>query len=204
VIVNHPAAGRNAEPLYSVVQGVLQGSPGRSPRVLEVASGPGQHIELFASRHPEVHWQPSEPQESMRASIDARVARAGLNNLSPALDLDVRADWPAAWRREPFDLIMTVNLLHISPWTVTAALVANSASVATDQAVLLIYGPFRRAGEHTSQGNVAFDAELRERDSSWGIRDLEAVTEVARASGWVEREIVAMPANNFCLLFARE
>ncbi len=204
MIVNHPAAGRNAEPLYSVVQKVLQNVRGQSPRVLEVACGPGQHVELFASRHPQVHWQPTEPQEPMRVSIDARVARARLNNVAAALDLDVRAEWPVAWQRERFDLIMAVNLLHISPWAVTEALVANAAGVATEAAALLIYGPFKRAGEHTSPGNLAFDAELRERDSRWGIRDLEAVAEVAKTSGWFEREVVAMPANNFCLLFGRE
>jgi len=140
----------------------------------------------------------------MRASIDARVARAGLSNVLPALDLDARAEWPTAWRRKPFDLIMTVNLLHISPWSVTQALLANAASVAADKSVLLIYGPFKRAGVHTSQGNAAFDADLLERDSRWGIRDLEAVTELASARGWMAQEVVAMPANNFCLLFGRE
>lgn len=203
MIVDHPAAGRNAEPLYSVVRTVLQSITSAAPRALELASGAGQHVELFASRHPEVQWQPSEPREAMRASIDARVAQAGLGNVLPALNLDVRTDWPAAWRNEPFDLFMTVNLLHISPWAVTAALIANAVEFAAADAALLIYGPFKRQGVHTSRGNTDFDAELRERDSSWGIRDLEAVVEVARASDWREQDIVAMPANNFCLLFRR-
>jgi len=201
VIINHPAAGRNAKPLYEVVQRLLLGgTPGRA---LEVASGPGQHVELFASRHPQVHWQPSEPQAAMRASIDARIAQAGLTNVAPAFDLDVRSDWPDAWREAPYDLILTANLLHISPWTVTQAFVAKAAEVAAANANLVIYGPFNRGGVHTSEGNRTFDEQLRERDSSWGIRDLEAVTEVAAASAWCQSQVVAMPANNFCLVFGR-
>lgn len=203
MIVDHPAAGRNAEPIYGVLQKQLlrfAADPERVPvRVLELASGAGQHIERFAARHPEVRWQPSEPQAPLRASIDARVAEAGLGNVSPALDLDVCVNWPDS----RFDLIMTVNLLHISPWSVTEALVAKAARVASDDAVLLIYGPFRRDGAHTSAGNEAFDTELRERDARWGIRDMEAVAEVARGSGWGELEVVGMPANNFCLVFGR-
>ena len=201
MIVNHPAAGRNAEPLYGVVREQLvslaASSHQTSVNVLELASGPGQHIEYFAARNPEVRWQPTEPQAELRASIDARVAQAGLNNVAPALNLDVCADWP----KDRFDLILAVNLLHISPWSVTQALVANAASVASEGAVLLIYGPFRRNGEHTSPGNQAFDLELRERDSRWGIRDLELVAELAGGSGWRGPEVVGMPANNFCLVF---
>lgn len=197
MIVNHPAAGRNAEPLYDVVRRILLGFGERRAQVLELASGPGQHVELFASRHPDVQWQPTEPQALMRASIDARVAEAGLSNVRAALELDVCAEWPV----QRFDLIMTVNLLHISPWSVTEALVVNAAKVATTDAVMLIYGPFRRGGVHTSDGNVAFDAELRAQNANWGIRDMEAVTQVASESGWVAAEVVSMPANNFCLVF---
>lgn len=201
MIVNHPAAQRNAEPIYGVVRETLDGFARRSSlRALELASGPGQHVELFATRHPEVCWQPSEPQEALRASIDARVALAELANVLPALDLDVCAQWP----NERYDLIFAVNLLHISPWSVTQALVANAAASATDQAVLLIYGPFKRNSDHTSEGNAAFDAQLRERDAQWGIRDVEAVTAVADQCGWRALSDVSMPANNFCLLYRRQ
>ena len=199
MIANHSAAGRNAEPIYQVLRKQLLGFEAPPVRVLELASGAGQHVELFATRHPEVQWQPTEPQSEMRDSIDARVAEAGLANVLPALDLDVCGGWP----NERYDLIMTVNLLHISPWSVTEALFAKAAYAANDGAALLIYGPFRRDVRHTSDGNAIFDAQLRQRDCRWGIRDLEAVAEVAAQSGWGKLAVERMPANNFCLVFAR-
>ena len=51
--------------------------------------------------------------------------------------------------------------------------------------------------------NEAFDANLRARDASWGVRDVEAVEAAASARGFVAIERVAMPANNLTLIFRR-
>jgi hypothetical protein len=67
--------------------------------------------------------------------------------------------------------------------------------------VLVLYGPYRIGGRHTAPSNAAFDADLRERDASWGVRDLEAVTEAARDAGLTFDERVEMPANNQILVF---
>jgi hypothetical protein len=69
--------------------------------------------------------------------------------------------------------------------------------------LLLTYGPYRIGGRHTAPSNESFDAWLRERDPSWGVRDLEAVIEEAERNGLAFAEKVAMPANNFTLLFRR-
>ena len=37
--------------------------------------------------------------------------------------------------------------------------------------------------------------------SEWGLRNLEAVSEVAAAAGFVLTETVEMPANNFSVVF---
>jgi Protein of unknown function (DUF938) len=68
---------------------------------------------------------------------------------------------------------------------------------------LYTYGPYMRAGRHTAPSNQAFDASLRARDPSWGVRDVADVERAAAAHGLHLREIVEMPANNLSLLFAR-
>ncbi len=69
--------------------------------------------------------------------------------------------------------------------------------------MLYLYGPYRRGGKHTAPSNAAFDESLRARNPAWGLRDVEAVAELARGHGLTFGEIVEMPANNFSLLFAR-
>jgi hypothetical protein len=63
--------------------------------------------------------------------------------------------------------------------------------------VLFLYGPYRRFGRHTAPSNEAFDAQLRVQDPEWGLRDLEAVAELAAAAGLDLDEVIDMPANNF-------
>ena len=66
-----------------------------------------------------------------------------------------------------------------------------------------MYGPYKLAGAHTAPSNAAFDASLRGRNPAWGVRDLEAVTELAAANGLTRVNIMAMPANNLVLAFER-
>lgn len=49
----------------------------------------------------------------------------------------------------------------------------------------------------------SFDISLRQRNPSWGIRDLEEVSAAASAEGLALQEHIAMPANNFLLHFVK-
>ena len=94
-------------------------------------------------------------------------------------------------------------MIHISPWEATTGLFRNAGAVLPKGGLLYIYGPYRRCGEYTAPSNEAFDANLRAQNSDWGIRDLEAVAELAAAEGFNEPEIIAMPANNFSVMLER-
>jgi len=165
--------------------------------VLEIASGTGEHVAHFAQSLPAVMFQPSDPDPARRASVDAWAAT--LPNVRPALALDSTAEWP----EEPVDAVVCINMIHIAPWTACEGLVRNAALVLRPGGVLLTYGPYRRAGEHTAPSNAVFDADLRARHPDWGIRDLEAVADLAATCGFAAPEIVEMPANNLCLVFRR-
>jgi hypothetical protein len=128
------------------------------------------------------------------------VSDAALPNLLEPVTLDVCAsEWPVA----SVDAIFNANMIHIAPWACAVALFAGAKRYLKPSGILVVYGPYRIGGAHTAASNEAFDADLRRRNPSWGVRDLEAVTALAEESGLELSERVAMPANNQCLVFAR-
>jgi SAM-dependent methyltransferase len=191
-----PAAERNRDAILDVLTRVL---PSHGT-VLEIASGSGQHAVHCAAALPTIVWQPSDPDAASRASIAAWRAHATLPNLAAPLALDVtNADWGI----DDVTSIVCINMIHIAPWEAAEALFRGACARLRTGGVLYLYGPYRRNGGHTAPSNEAFDAQLRATDPRWGVRDLEAVQALAEASGFALRETVAMPANNFSVIFAK-
>ena len=190
-----PATERNREPIAQVLGGVL---PARG-RVLEVASGTGEHVVHFARAFPDIVWQPSDPDPGALASIAAWKAEAGLGNVLEPIRLDAAATWPAV----EADAILCINMVHISPWAATEGLMRGAGEMLKPGAPLILYGPYRRAGVPTAPSNEAFDASLRARDPEWGLRTVEAVAAEALAQGLELERLVEMPANNLTLAFRK-
>ncbi|MEQ5802259.1 DUF938 domain-containing protein [Halomonas sp. H10-9-1] len=191
-----PAAARNRDPILTVLRESLP----ESARVLELASGSGEHALHCAAAMPGWHWQPSDTDPRALASIAAWRRAAGTPNLGAPIAFDVTAEWPGA----EVDAIVAINLVHISPWSVSEALMAHAGKRLVPGGVLYLYGPYRRAGQHTAPSNAAFDADLKARDARWGVRDLEAVVATAEAHGLRLVRIVEMPANNLSVVLRRE
>lgn len=190
------AAERNKGPILDVLARVL---PGRGI-VLEIASGTGQHVIHFAKALPGLTWQPSDSDAELRDSILLRVREERLANINPPIDLDVtRLPWPL----RTADAAVCINMIHVAPWSATLALFEGAKALLPARHFLFLYGPYRRFGGHTSESNARFDSDLRAQNPEWGLRDLEAVSEVAARAGFVLAEIVEMPANNFSLVFER-
>jgi SAM-dependent methyltransferase len=191
-----PATARNRDPILAVLERSL---PARG-LVLEVASGTGEHAVHFAARLSALVFQPSDPDAAARASIDRWVAAAGLGNVRPALDLDAAA---GGWPVDEADAVLCINMIHIAPWQATLDLMAGATRVLPAGGVLVLYGPYRRFGQHTADSNAAFDAQLRATDPQWGVRDLEAVLDVAHRHGLGSEEVVPMPANNLTVVLRK-
>jgi SAM-dependent methyltransferase len=192
-----PAAERNKQPIADVLAPLL--SAGGT--ILEVASGTGQHAEHFARCFPACVWQPSEPDLELRAAAGARVARAALPNLRVPLELNVLAgEWPPL----SADAVLCINMIHIAPSRATGALLAHAERLLAPGAPLILYGPFKRGGQHTAPSNAAFDASLRARNADWGVRDLDEVAALAARHGFAPAEVVSMPANNLTVVWRRE
>lgn len=169
-----PAASRNRDPILAVLARVLPGEGS----VLEVASGTGEHAVHFARALPRLTWQPSDPDPAMRASIAAHARAAGLPNLLAPLPLDAREP---GWPLSRADAVVSINMIHIAPWSAALGLLAGAGSLLPEGGCLVLYGPFRVEGVEIAPSNAAFDASLRARDLEWGLRELGAVAaEAAR------------------------
>jgi hypothetical protein len=94
-------------------------------------------------------------------------------------------------------------MIHIAPWSAAQGLMAGAARILSAGGVLFLYGPFQENGVQTAPSNTAFDADLRARNSQWGLRDLTQVRDLAREHGLDFAERVAMPANNLSVVFRR-
>lgn len=188
---------RNADPILAELRRVLP----KAGLVLEIASGTGQHVIRFANALPRLTWEPSDADAAFRRSIEAWIAKEAPANVRMPVDLDVlRLPWPVTRA----DAVLCINMIHVSPWAATQALLDGTRSILPTGGVLFLYGPYRRFGRHTAPSNAVFDEQLRASDPEWGLRDLEAVVELARAAGFRLGDIVDMPANNFSVVFRRE
>jgi SAM-dependent methyltransferase len=190
------AAERNKAPILEVLREVLPGPA----RVLEIASGTGQHAAHFCAARPDWDWQPTDTDPAALPGIAAQ--GTGLPNQRAPLRLDVLA---APWPVPPaaFDAVYCANLIHIAPWSCSAALLHGAARHLRPAAVLVLYGPYLVDGEAAAASNLAFDADLRTRNPAWGLRRLDEVLREARAAGFALERRVAMPANNLTLVLRR-
>ena len=192
-----PATLRNRDAIAAVLAAWLPATG----TVLEVASGSGEHIVHFAATFAALDWQPSDPDPAGLVSIAAWCADAGLANIAPPLAIDASAEF---WPIDRADAILCINMVHISEWAATVGLFDGSAKLLQKGAPLMLYGPYFRKDHPTAPSNLAFDESLRARNTEWGVRWLEDVTELAETKGFVRKEVRKMPANNLILLYWRK
>jgi hypothetical protein len=193
-----PAAERNLSPILQVLRRIAP----TSGTALELASGTGQHSLGIARALPGLIWQPTEVDPVRRASIDAYTSESGAANLRPALHLDAaQSGWSKAHTK--IDLLFLSNLLHLISAAETEILIHEASQSISPKGVFFIYGPFKRDGVLTSDGDVRFDAILRAHDPDIGYKDVREIRTWARAAGLVLREEIAMPANNLGLVLRK-
>ena len=158
----------------------------------------------FQKRFPNIYWQTSDPDPFHRKSISAWIKHQGLITKMPQpLDLDAqKRPWPLTNEfRSSLKAIVCINMIHISPWGCTQALFEKSGPLLEKDQWLMLYGPFKRNGEHTSESNARFDQSLKVQNPTWGVRDLDVVSEVGIKNGFENYDVFEMPANNLSVIF---
>lgn len=194
------ACENNKRPILAILHQELQDAR----HVLEIGSGTGQHSVYFAPQLAHLKWQSSDVSANhdiIKAWQDAYPAP----NLYPPLVFDlVQNVLPLNPDiNEPYDAVFTANTLHIIDWSLVKNLVALTSKALPVHGKLIIYGPFNVQGDYTSAGNRQFDAMLRQRDTGSGIRDIEAITELAKTHQLRLKSNHNMPANNQLLVFEK-
>lgn len=195
-----PAAERNKEPILNVIRECYI-----DPQFLEepqltltIAEGSGQHVVHWAKNLPHVQFQPTDVDPEALPSIAAYAEESKCKNIRPPLLLDASAD---VWPVESADVIVCINMIHISPWSTAQGLFRGAARILPEDGILLTYGPYRFSGKFTAKSNEEFDASLRARNPEWGVRDVDDLQKLGDSLGFFLEMAVPLPANNHCLIF---
>ncbi|AXT25291.1 DUF938 domain-containing protein [Ruegeria sp. AD91A] len=191
-----PAASRNTDALCALLQewGPSQG------QALEIASGTGQHVSAFAEVLPGLTWQPSEVEPERRVSIDAYTRNSP--NVAQVVELDAVN---SGWHRRIYgkDLIVLINLIHLISWQETRTIVSEVAQSLSPKGRFILYGPFKRSGQLTSDGDVRFHAALFQQDPEIGYKNDGDILNLFKNVGLHMLATVEMPANNLAFIAER-
>ena len=188
------ACERNKAPILAVLAEVF--APIRT--VLEIGSGTGQHALYFATHLTHLTWQPSDQGPEL-LTLRPRLERDRPENLNTPLALDV-SDYPWPFKA---DGIFTANTFHIMSWSEVEDFFTGVGAALSEPGRLCVYGPFRYDGRYTSESNAHFDRSLRTQAAHMGIREFEAVDQLAARHGLVFAADYPMPANNQILMWQR-
>lgn len=206
------AAERNKVPIAEAFAPRLRACAPTGGVVVELACGTGQHCAHLSRELPDFVFVPTDLDDTAFDAVRHHVGTSP-NVRAPIVVDACDAQWSERVKRvietDTFDgdksvaAVLVVNMTHIAPWSATLGALAGAANVARRGGLLFVYGPFKRDGEHTSEGNAVFDESLRRQNDEWGYRDIEAVIAEAEKVGFERAEIVQMPANNFALAMTR-
>ncbi len=189
------ACENNKGPILEVLKTVFN----KTESVLEIGSGTGQHSVFFAEQLPHLQWYTSD-RHINHEGINLWLKEANLTNLHGPLELDLNYAWPV----NNVDAIYTANTFHIVSWQLVEQFLKGVSTHLVSQGVVCIYGPFKYQGQFTSASNEEFDRFLTQRDPFSGIRDFEAIEQLATQASLTLISDTAMPANNQLLVFKRQ
>ena len=190
------AAERNRQPILEQLQTLLP----EKGRVLEIGSGTGQHAVFFSQHLVNLQWQPSDRGANLDA-LRARFSEDANPRILPPLKLDVLSD---SWPDQSYAAVYSANTAHIMSWRAVVAMFTGVATHLDKSGSFSLYGPFNINGCFTSESNARFDMQLRNGDPEMGVRDMAALESLAAAHHMYLDKSIAMPANNFILVFIRK
>lgn len=198
-----PSTGRNKDVVREVY---LQHMP-VSGRVLEIASGTGEHGAHITASTPDLAWNYSDIDPVSQASQRAWRSAANHDRLQGPLTIDTTQPvWDEAEALAsvaPLDAIFCANMIHIAPFEAAEGLIVGAGRLLHRGGRLMLYGPFARMGD-IAPSNARFSEDLKRRDPRWGVRDLDRQILPLAVAAMLDLVTVAqMPANNISVIFEK-
>lgn len=189
-----PSAARNRQDILDALRPWLA----TARTLLEIASGTGEHAVHLAGGMPWLRFEPTERDSEGLASCRAWRGHAALPNLAEPKPLDVvTGPWPSG----PYDAVLAINFLHITPWRACVAFLEGAGDVLREGGRCFVYGAMFRDGHEPEPSNLAFDERLRSCDPELGVRRLEDLLAVAGTMRLAE--LVEMPNNNVLVVLEK-
>ncbi len=194
--LSSPSAGRNS----AIIAEVLKTHMPENARVLEIASGTGEHAVAACTSRPDIVWQTSDPDERSRQSQDAWCSECP-GQISKSLEINTMAsNWWADLGQ--FDAVFCANMIHIAPWEAALGIANSADHILSDGGLVILYGPYLE-GVETAESNLRFDQNLKARNIAWGVRSLDSVKHIFADVGFNLQARLEMPKENRILIFSR-
>ena len=195
-----PSAARNRQPIRDVLSHLISAPA----RILEIASGTGEHGAFLTGSLEGIDWTYSDIDPESLVSQAAWQALDTTGRLHGPLTIDASSDdWLSAESARGWDAIFSANMVHIAPWRAATGLIRGAGRLLKPGGQLILYGPFARSGV-IAPSNAAFNESLKSRNPEWGIRDLDRdIAPLASAAGLALHSVTEMPANNLTVSFRK-
>ena len=191
------AAERNSEPIAQALRPILS----HGARVLEVASGTGQHAAYLTKRFEKITFQPSDLDVGNFPSIEAYKNDSLPGTMASPIHLDVLAE--KMWDLPECDVLVNINMIHITKRKAMPALMQKAQPLLVKGGYLYLYGPFWQCGVEKEASNIGFDEHLKSLDPDFGIWHLEDVKAAAKENGFIFERVLKMPAHNLSVFFKK-
>ena len=189
------SAARNAPVILEVLSQYL---PDKG-KVLEIASGTGQHCAFFAKTFCNLEWQPSDIDPKRLDSIKAYITETNQANINMPISLDATAEnW--AQKINAYNVIIVINIFHLISNKEMKSLIRESSLALQTSSYFVIYGPFMRGGELTSDQDIKFHKSLIDCDPDIGYKDDFDILDEIEANNLSPEAIIEMPSNNLMFI----
>lgn len=195
-LVFSPSVARNKSPIANAFLPYLD----TRARILEIASGTGEHAVYMCRERSDIIWQPSDMDAAARRNQNAWRHKHG-KQILPPLCLDMcQPDWWSGLGM--YDALFCSNMIHIAPWGAAQGLACGAGHILPAAGRVGLYGPFL-TGKHSAQSNRQFDTFLKAQNPAWGVREYQSIINLFATQAFTLIENKPMPRQNNMLIFEK-
>merc|ERR1712110_994785 len=123
---------RNRVHILKLIERKLFPNKNSTGNFLSIAEGDGVHVELFAKNYP--NWNITASDTDIKRVDFMRKKFKNNKKIETSL-IDSSKQWPTL---PPIDLILNVNMIHISPWEATIGLFNGAGHVLKPSSGILL------------------------------------------------------------------